>query len=141
MPLSPNTLLSAHATDAVQCVDALAPLAHWQAAAAEVLASQSAHVCHADLRGCATKAQVLAALAAQWALPAHFGHNWDALYDALTDAQWAGAQRPVLLLIDHVPNSAQFGAVERAQLLDCLRDAASDWAERGRWFRCFYRLD
>lgn len=156
MPFSPHTLLRATTGEAVQCVPVLAPLADWQDAARNFALPSC--IWFADLSGCQTKAEVLAALAAQWELPAHFGHNWDALYDCLTDLKsrrlpedffdecpvqdrLKEGECGILVLIDHIPLGAGFDVGARAQLIECLEDAASEWDERGRRFRCFYRLD
>jgi len=51
-------------------------------AAAEALGS---HFLYANLAHAQTKADVFELLSTQFYLPAHFGKNWDALYDCMTD--------------------------------------------------------
>jgi hypothetical protein len=69
--------------------------------------------------GLATKAELLAELAAGLRLPAWFGHNWDALYDALCDLSHLDARR-VLIAHADLPLA---DPDERTTYLDLLRDA------------------
>lgn len=41
---------------------------------------------HVDLSACHDKASLMQAFATGLQLPAHFGHNWDALWDLLREA-------------------------------------------------------
>jgi hypothetical protein len=75
--------------------------------------------------GLATKAELLAELAAGLRLPPWFGHNWDALYDALCDLSHLEARR-VLIAHADLPLA---DPDERATYLDLLRDALD---RRGR---------
>jgi len=97
------------------------------------------HFLYANLAQAQTKAEVLEALARQLWLPAHFGRNFDALYDCLTDpiAQ-AGAQPGFIVVLEQIPATPRFDKEAREQLLDCFRDAADYWAEQNTAFRCFY---
>lgn len=82
-----------------------------------------------DLTG---KPAMLAALAAAFAFPEWFGHNWDALADCLTDLAWLDG--PVVLLVENagVPEAAAPEAWD--VLLDILADAARHWQAEGRPF-------
>lgn len=51
-----------------------------------------------DLSGVSGKSELLRQLAASFEFPDTFGHNWDALYDSLTDLSWNPAPGYVLLL-------------------------------------------
>lgn len=53
-----------------------------------------------DLTGITTKASFLGQIAAAMAFPAYFGHNWDALYDCLTDPP-GGPVAGTVLVVDH----------------------------------------
>ena len=78
-------------------------------------------------------------IAAQFTFPSHFGKNFDALYDCLTDPiHKAGPQPGFILVLDQIPTTTKFDKEAREQFLDCFRDAAEYWAERKIAFRCFY---
>ena len=64
------------------------------------------------------KAALLAAFQAAFALPAYFGHNWDALEECLNDLAWAPAAG-YAILIDHV-------AAFRSRSPGRMGDAAGD---------------
>lgn len=105
-------------------------------AAAETL---GAHFLYANLAHAQTKADILELLATQFHLPAHFGKNWDALYDCLTDPIHKAGQQPgFVVVLDQIPTTPKFDKEVREQLLDAFRDAADYWAERKIAFRCFY---
>jgi hypothetical protein len=55
-------------------------------------------VFEADIANASGKGEVLAELARAIAAPDWFGHNWDALADALGDLSWCPASGYVLLL-------------------------------------------
>ncbi|MEG1771072.1 MAG: barstar family protein, partial [Comamonas sp.] len=82
---------------------------------------------------------ILDLIATQFIFPAHFGKNFDALYDCLTDPlHKAGPQPGFILVLDQIPTTTKFDKEVREQLLDSFRDAADYWAERKVSFRCFY---
>lgn len=88
-----------------------------------------------DCRECEDKRDVLAAFARGLELPAWFGMNWDALYDALADLPQHRPAAGYVLLLKNVPDGARFGADERAALLAVLGDVVNDYAERKIPFR------
>lgn len=97
------------------------------------------HFLYADISSAQTKQDVLDLLAEQFTLPAHFGKNFDALYDCLTDPlHKSGPQPGFVVVLEHLPATARFDKETREQLLDIFRDAADYWAERKVPFRCFY---
>jgi len=97
------------------------------------------HFLYANLAAAQNKAEVLEALARQLWLPAHFGRNFDALYDCLTDPiARAGPQPGFIVVLEQIPVTPRFDKEAREQLLDCFRDAADYWAEQKTAFRCFY---
>lgn len=97
------------------------------------------HFLYANLAHAQTKQDILDLIATQFLFPAHFGKNFDALYDCLTDPlHKAGPQPGFILVLDQIPTTTKFDKEVREQLLDSFRDAAEYWAERKISFRCFY---
>jgi RNAse (barnase) inhibitor barstar len=97
------------------------------------------HFLYANLGATQSKQDVLDGIAAQFTLPAHFGKNFDALYDCLTDPLYkAGQQVGFIVVIEHIPVTSKFDKETREQLLDIFRDAADYWHDRKVAFRCFY---
>ena len=72
-----------------------------------------------DLTGVDGKADLMRQLARDLTLPAHFGHNWDALYDVLSDP---GAMRATVLCLR---GWATFQA-RHAELADTLKGVLID---------------
>jgi hypothetical protein len=87
----------------------------------------------ADLAAATTKTKLLGALAAAGGFPAGFGHNWDALADALGDLSWRPAAGYVLRLSSAPQTQRALGA-DWHTLLDVLRAAAEEWKARGKPF-------
>ena len=97
------------------------------------------HFLYANLAHAQTKQDVLDTIAAQFTLPAHFGKNFDALYDCMTDPlHKSGLQPGFVVVLEHIPATAKFDKEAREQLLDIFRDAADYWSDRKIPFRCFY---
>jgi RNAse (barnase) inhibitor barstar len=97
------------------------------------------HFLYANLAKAQSKQDVLELIAAQYTLPAHFGKNFDALYDCMTDmVNKSGPQTGFIVVLEHIPAHAKFDKEAREQLLDIFRDAADYWSERKIPFRCFY---
>jgi RNAse (barnase) inhibitor barstar len=93
----------------------------------------------ADKKGPVSKQDVLDMIAGQFTFPAHFGKNFDALYDCMTDlVHKAGTQPGFVVVLEQLPDNPRFDREAREQLLDVFRDAADFWAERRIAFRCFY---
>ncbi len=104
--------------------------------AAETLGS---HFLYANLAHAQSKADIMELLATQFHLPAHFGKNFDALYDVMTDPiHKAGEQPGFIVVLDQIPTAPKFDKEAREQLLDVFRDTAEFWGERKTAFRCFY---
>ena len=86
-----------------------------------------------------TKQDVLDLLGEQFNLPAHYGKNFDALYDCITDPlHKSGPQPGFIVVLEQIPTNAKFDKESREQLLDIFRDAADYWSDRKVPFRCFY---
>lgn len=97
------------------------------------------HFLYAYCAEAATKQQVLARIAQAFHFPKHFGKNFDALADCLTDLAYkAGPQPGFLIVIEQLPNTPKFDKEARETLLDVFRDAAEFWAEKKVAFRVFY---
>ncbi|MDP1742212.1 barstar family protein [Polaromonas sp.] len=96
------------------------------------------HFLYANLGNAQSKQDVLDMIAAQYTFPAHFGKNFDALYDCMTDlVHKSGAQPGFIVLLEQIPAHAKFDKEAREQLLDIFRDAADYWADGKLPFRCF----
>lgn len=97
------------------------------------------HFLYANLAHAQTKQDALDLIAVQFHFPAHFGKNFDALYDCLTDPlHKVGPQPGFVVVLDQLPIAHKFDKEMREQFLECFRDAADYWAERKIAFRCFY---
>lgn len=97
------------------------------------------HFLYANLAEAQSKPEVLETIARQFTFPPHFGKNFDALYDCMTDPiHKAGPQPGFVVVLEQIPAQGKFDAEAREQLLDAFRDAADYWAERKIAFRCFY---
>ena len=105
----------------------------------EEAARQGQHFLYSYCADAITKQQVLASIAESFYLPKHFGKNFDALADCLTDLPFkAGAQPGFLVVLEQLPNTQKFDKEARETLLDVFRDAADFWAEKKVSFRVFY---
>jgi RNAse (barnase) inhibitor barstar len=93
-----------------------------------------AHCGHAQ-----SKQEVLETIATSFLFPKHFGKNYDALYDCVTDlVQKAGPQPGFVIVLEALPVVQKFDKEGRETLLDVFREAAEFWAERKVAFRVFY---
>jgi len=128
MPLTgirPNIVQSIRAFRVQELQDAATQLNH--------------HFLYANLSSAQSKQDILDLVAAQYTFPAHFGKNFDALYDCLTDlVHKSGPQPGFIVVLEQIPAHAKFDKEAREQLLDIFRDAADYWADRKIPFRCFY---
>jgi RNAse (barnase) inhibitor barstar len=97
------------------------------------------HFLYANLASVQSKQDLLESISAQFALPTHFGKNFDALYDCITDPlHKSGPQPGFIVVLEQLPANAKFDKEAREQLLDIFRDAADYWNDRKVPFRCFY---
>ena len=86
--------------------------------------------------------QVLGKIATSFGFPKHFGKNFDALSDCLTDlVHKTGAQPGFVIVLEQLPNKQKFDKEAREMLLDVFRDAADFWAEKKVAFRVFYSFE
>jgi RNAse (barnase) inhibitor barstar len=91
-----------------------------------------------DLKDCRTRDDVLRSIARALELPAWFGMNLDALYDAITDLRDRGTAAGYVIVLTPLPRSAAFSARQRLALLDVFRDAVDDYAAAGIPLRVLY---
>jgi RNAse (barnase) inhibitor barstar len=97
------------------------------------------HFLYAYLGQAQSKQEVLETIATSFLFPKHFGKNYDALYDSLTDlVHKAGSQPGFVIVLEQLPIAQKFDKEGREVLLDVFRDAAEFWAERKVAFRVFY---
>ncbi|MCW5220677.1 barstar family protein [Verminephrobacter aporrectodeae] len=97
------------------------------------------HFLYANLATAQSKQDVLDLLAEQFILPSHFGKNFDALYDCMTDPlHKSGPQPGFIVVLEQIPTAGKFDKEAREQLLDVFRDTADYWGDRKVPFRCFY---
>ncbi len=97
------------------------------------------HFLYAYCAEATTKQQVLGIIAGAFHFPRHFGKNFDALGDCLTDLTYkAGPQPGFIVVLEQLPNTQKFDKEARETLLDVFRDAADFWADKKVAFRVFY---
>ena len=92
-----------------------------------------------DLRDCSDKRGLLTRLADALHFPAHFGHNWDALADALGDLR-RGDVPGFVLLLEHSEALRRSAAADFKTAMEVLQAACREWAERDTAFWCFIAL-
>ncbi len=97
------------------------------------------HFLYANLAQATTRQEVLEAIARSFLFPKHYGKNYDALRDCLTDViARAGAQPGFVIVLEQLPMTQRFDKEARETLLDVFRDAADFWYEKSVEFRVFY---
>ena len=89
-----------------------------------------------DLATAQNKADLLAGIARAMDFPHSFGHNWDALFDALADLGWRPADGYVAIL-EHCDGVHGRAEVDFVQALQVFEDAANEWREQGIPLWCF----
>ena len=105
----------------------------------EAAQSLGHHFLYANLAQAQTKQDVLDMIGGQFTLPSHFGKNFDALYDCMTDPlHKSGPQPGFVVVLEQIPTHPKFDKEAREQLLDIFRDTADYWNDRKIPFRCFY---
>jgi hypothetical protein len=92
-----------------------------------------------ELRQCRDKQGLLAELARALHFPAHFGHNWDALADALGDLR-RGDVPGFVLLFEHSDGLRRSATADFKTAMEVLQAACRDWAGRNTPFWCFIAL-
>jgi RNAse (barnase) inhibitor barstar len=89
------------------------------------------HFLYANLAHAQSKQDVLDLIAQQFTFPSHFGKNFDALYDCMTDPCTSRARsRASSWCWSRFRPTGKFDKEAREQLLDIFRDAADYWGDR-----------
>jgi RNAse (barnase) inhibitor barstar len=97
------------------------------------------HFLYAYCANAQSKQEVMETIATSFLFPKHFGKNYDALYDCLTDlVAKAGTQPGFVIVLEALPVAQKFDKEGRETLLDVFREASEYWAEQGVAFRVFY---
>lgn len=112
----------------------------FDAAGAEALCrladSLGLQVARVDLAGCTSKEDLLGRLAAALAFPDWFGHNWDALFDCLTELG-EGSHAGCLLVLEQAGDLRRETPEDFGTAIGILGDVAVEWARRELPFRAF----
>jgi RNAse (barnase) inhibitor barstar len=85
---------------------------------------------HIEGRNIARKEQLMNAAATALRFPQHFGSNWDALEECLTDLEWVDGEGYVLYY-DHIDALLEAHPDQFETLVEILRDAVASWKEDG----------
>ena len=85
---------------------------------------------HVDGKNIARKEQLLNHAATALHFPDHFGHNWDALEECLTDLEWVDADGYVIYY-DHIDGLLEAHPDQFETLIEILRDSVAQWKEDG----------
>ncbi|MCB1901331.1 MAG: barstar family protein [Rhodocyclaceae bacterium] len=105
------------------------PSADVDACARIARALQLREIC-VDLTGCTDKAGLLQCVSRAYAFPEWFGHNWDALADALGDLSWLPSEG-YLTLVSGIASLPPGIDEDTATLLEILGETADDWTADG----------
>jgi len=89
-----------------------------------------------DLGKARGKSGLFDAFAKAFKFPQHFGKNWDALNDCLTDLTWVDGHCWVVILVNCKPFALKYEA-EFELLLELLAGVAVSWQEDGKPFWVF----
>ena len=85
---------------------------------------------HIDGRNIARKEQLLNHAATALRFPEHFGHNWDALEECLTDLEWIDGDGYVIYY-DHIEGLLGAHPDQFETFVEIARDAVASWKEDG----------
>ncbi len=88
-----------------------------------------------DLSACRNKKEVLTTIGVALEFPAHYGANFDALVDCLSDLS---APQGWLIVLQQLAEVPAMRAQARALLLDCFRDAAAFHLAQSRVFQVLW---
>lgn len=83
---------------------------------------------HIDGKNISRKEQFLNHTATALHFPEHFGHNWDALEECLTDLEWVDAEGYVIYY-EHIDGLLTAHPDQFETLVEILRDAVVSWKE------------
>ena len=85
---------------------------------------------HVDGKNINRKEQLMNAVATALHFPKHFGNNWDALEECLTDLEWVEADG-YLIYYDHIDGLLATHPDQFETLVEILRDSVAQWKEDG----------
>jgi RNAse (barnase) inhibitor barstar len=86
---------------------------------------------HLEGRKIEKKEQFLNHASVAMQFPSHFGKNWDAFYDCLTDLEWIKAEN-FAIYFDHTDNFAEHHESELETLIEIFQDAVDFWSGEDR---------
>ena len=85
---------------------------------------------HIDGKNIARKEQLLNHVATALRFPEHFGNNWDALEECLTDLEWVDAEGYVIYY-DHIDGLLGAHPDQFETFVEIVRDAVASWKDDG----------
>ena len=85
---------------------------------------------HVDGKNITRKEQLMNHVATALHFPKHFGNNWDALEECLTDLEWVDADG-YIIYYDHIDGLLEAHPDQFETLVEILRDAVASWKEDG----------
>lgn len=85
---------------------------------------------HIEGKNINRKEQLMNAVATALHFPKHFGNNWDALEECLTDLEWIEAEG-YLIHYDHIDGLLETHPDQFETLVEILRDSVASWKEDG----------
>jgi RNAse (barnase) inhibitor barstar len=85
---------------------------------------------HVDGKNIARKEQLMNAVATALHFPKHFGNNWDALEECLTDLEWIDGDGYVIYY-DHIDALLAAHPDQFETLVEILRDSVASWKDDG----------
>ena len=85
---------------------------------------------HIEGRNIARKEQLMNAVATALDFPEHFGRNWDALEECLTDLEWVDGEGYVIYY-EHIDPLLAAHPDQFETLVEILRDSVASWKEDG----------
>lgn len=85
---------------------------------------------HIEGKHISRKEELLNHVASALHFPSHFGDNWDALEECLTDMEWVDAPG-YLIYYDHIDPLLTAHADHFATFIEICRDAVGSWKEDG----------
>lgn len=85
---------------------------------------------HLDGKHIARKEQLLNHVAVALRFPEHFGHNWDALEECLTDLEWIDGGGYVIYY-DHIDGLLAAHPDQFETFVEIVKDAVASWQDDG----------
>jgi len=85
---------------------------------------------HIDGKNITRKEQLMNHVATALHFPKHFGNNWDALEECLTDLEWVDADGYVIYY-DHIDGLLEAHPDQFETLIEILRDSVAQWKGDG----------